>query len=167
EIYKPVGYSKDDLEEIEGDYNYAVIGRRKPAVTPRQAVAELNVIQAEISSRIREKMDLHVAVSSLHEDIAGGFRRGLLVLSGAVAAVLLILCVNLANLSLARATGRVRDSAIRAALGAGRAQLIRQSLSESILLAVMGGVLGGFLAWWGVHLLVAAAPVDLPLLSEI
>ncbi|MFN7993641.1 MAG: ABC transporter permease [Bryobacteraceae bacterium] len=167
EIYKPIGYSKEDLEEIEGDYNYAVIGRLKQAVSPRQAIAELNVIQAEISSRIREKMDLHVALSSLHEDIAGGFRRGLLVLSGAVGAVLLILCVNLANLSLARATGHVRESAIRAALGAGRGQLIRQSLTESLLLAVLGGVLGGFLAWWGVRLLVAAAPVDLPLLSEV
>ena len=112
-------------------------------------------------------MDLHVAMSSLQEDMVGQSRRGLLVLLGAVGTVLLILCVNLANLSLARASGRVRESAIRTALGASRAQLVRQTLMESLVLALAGGMAGIALAAWGVRVLVGAAPVDLPRLGEV
>jgi predicted permease len=167
EVYQPLGYSKDDFEEINGDYNYAAIARLRPGVSREKALAELNVIQADISKRIPEKMDLHAVMSSLHEDIVGQSRRGLVVLLGAVAAVLLILCVNLANLSLARAAGRARESAIRTALGAGRAQLVRQTLTESLVLALAGGVLGIALAAWGVPVLVHAAPLDLPRLGEV
>jgi len=167
EVFQPLGYSKDDLEEINGDYNYAAIARLRPGVSRQKALAELNVIQADISKRIPEKMDLHAAMSSLHDDIVGQSRRGLLVLLGAVGAVLLILCVNLANLSLARAAGRARESAIRTALGAGRAQLVRQRLTESLVLALAGGILGIALAAWGVQLLVGAAPLDLPRLAEV
>ena len=167
DVFKPLGYSKDDLEEIEGDFNYDAIARLRPGVAPRKAIAELNVIQADISTRMPEKMDMHVAMTSLHEDITGHVQRGLLVLLGAVGAVLLILCVNLANLSLTRAAGRARESAIRTALGAGRAQLVRQTLTESVLLALIGGALGIALAWWGVDLLVRAAPADLPLINAV
>ena len=168
EVFQPLGYSKDDLEEINGDYNWAAIARLRPGVSEQKALAELNVIQADISKRIAdEKMDLHAVMSSLREDIVGQSRRGLLVLLGALGAVLLILCVNLANLSLARAAGRARESAIRTALGAGRAQLIRQTLTESLVLALTGGVLGIALAMWGVRLLLGAAPLDLPRLGEV
>jgi len=136
-------------------------------VAPSKAIAELNVIQAEISARMPEKMDMHVAVTPLHEDITDHVQRGLLVLLGAVGAVLLILCVNLANLSLTRAAGRARESAIRTALGAGRVQLVRQTLTESLLLALLGGALGIALAWWGIDLLVRTAPADLPLVSAV
>ena len=161
------GLLQDDLEEINGDYNYAAIARLRPGVSAQQALAELNVIQAGISNRIPEKMDLHAVMSSLQEDVVGQSRRGLLVLMGAVGAVLLILCVNLANLSLARAAGSARESAIRTALGAGRVQLVRQRLTESLLLALAGGFLGIALAAWGVHLMVRAAPLDLPRLGEV
>jgi predicted permease len=168
EIFKPLGYSKDDLQEINGDYNWTAIARLRPGVSPQKALAELNLIQADVSKRIPdEKMDLHAAMSSLHEDIVRQSRRGLLVLLGAVGAVLLILCVNLANLSLARAAGRARESAIRTALGAGRARLVRQALMESLVLALAGGILGIALAAWGVPLLVGAAPLDLPRLAEV
>jgi putative ABC transport system permease protein len=167
EVFQPLGYSKDDLEEINGDYNWAAIARLRPGVSEQKALAELNVIQADISKRIPEKMDLHAVMSSLQEDIVGQSRRGLLVLLGAVGAVLLILCVNLANLSLARAAGRARESAIRTALGAGRAQLVRQTLTESLVLALAGGILGIALAAWGVPLLLGAAPLDLPRLGEV
>jgi predicted permease len=167
EIFQPLGYSKDDFEEITGDYNWAAIARLRPGVTPQKAVAELNVIQAGISSRIPEKMDLHVAMTPLQEDMVGTARRGLLVLLAAVGAVLLILCVNLANLSLARAAGRARESAIRTALGACRAQLVRQMLTESLVLAAAGGLLGIALATWGVRLLLAAAPLGLPRMEEV
>jgi len=168
EVFQPLGYSKDDFEEINGDYNWSAIARLRPGVSPQKALAELNVIQAGISKRIKDdKMDLHAAMSSLHDDIVGQSRRGLLVLLGAVGTVLLILCVNLANLSLARAAGRARESAIRTALGAGRARLVRQTLTESLLLALVGGLLGIALAAWGVQLLISAAPLDLPRLSEV
>lgn len=139
----------------------------RPGVSRQKAIAELDVIEAEISRRIPERMDLHVAMSSLQEDMVGSSRRGLLVLLGAVGAVLLILCVNLANLSLARASGRARESAIRTALGASRAQLVRQALMESLVLALAGGMAGIALAAWGVRLLVGAAPMDLPRLGEV
>ncbi len=166
EIFRPLGYSKDDLEDWEGDFNWAAIGRLRQGATAAQAVAELNAIQAGIATRIPEKMDLHVALTSLREDIAGPARRGLLVLLGAVGAVLLILCVNLANLGLARAAGRARESAIRTALGAGRLRLMRQSLMESMAPALAGGLLGMALAAWGVRLLAIAAPADLPRVQE-
>jgi len=167
DVFTPLGYTQEDLQEIEGDFNFAAIGRLRPGVAPQQALAALNVIQAEISSRIPEKLELRVFMSSLQEDIVGHSRRGLLVLLGAVGAVLLILCVNLANLSLARAAGRTRESAIRTALGAGRGQLVRHALTESMLLSLVGGALGIALAWWGVQALLVAAPVDLPRLSEV
>ena len=167
EVFQPFGYSKDDLEELVGDFNYTAIARLRPGVSQQQAVAELNTIQAAISKRIPEKMDLHVKMTPLREDIVGHSRRGLLVLLGAVGAVLLILCVNLANLSLARAAGRARESAIRTALGASRSQLVRQTLTESLVLAMAGGTLGVALAAWGVRLLVRAAPVDLPRLGDV
>ena len=167
DIFKPMGYTPDDLEETEGDFNYAAIARVRPGVTAQTAIAELNVLQAEISSRLSEKMDLHVALTSLHEQIVSGARRGLLLLLGAVGAVLLILCVNLANLSLARVAGRAREFAIRTALGAGRGQLIRRALAESMLLSLAGGALGVALAWGGIGMLIAGAPVDLPRLTEV
>jgi len=167
EIYRPLGYSKDDLDDWEGEFNWAGIARLRPGVTPQQAIAQLNAIQAEIGTHLKEKMDLHVALSPLQEDIVGSSRRGLLVLLAAVGAVLLILCANLANLSLARAAGRVRESAIRTALGARRLQLMRQMLTESMLLALTGGALGIVLAAWGVQVLLKTAPVELPRTDEV
>ncbi|MGA2134384.1 MAG: ABC transporter permease [Bryobacteraceae bacterium] len=167
EIFRPLGYSKDDLEDWEGDFNWAGIARLRPGVSPQQAIAQLNAIQAQIGTHLTEKMDLHVALASLQEDIVGPARRGLLVLLSAVGAVLLILCANLANLSLARAAGRARESAIRTALGAGRLQLMWQTLTESLLLALVGGTLGIALAVWGVRVLLKTAPVDLPRVDEV
>ncbi|MGO4885941.1 MAG: ABC transporter permease [Bryobacteraceae bacterium] len=167
DVLQPIGYSKDDLEEINGDYNWSAIARLRPGVTEQKALAELNVIEAAIASRIPDKMDLQARMTPLRDDLVGQSRTGLLVLLGAVGAVLLILCVNLANLSLARAAGRARESAIRTALGAGRARLVRQTLTESLLLSVIGGLLGIALAAAGVQLLLRTAPAGLPRLSEV
>ena len=101
------------------------------------------------------------------ERIVGDVRQGLVLLMAAVGVVLMVLCVNLANLSLARAAGRARESAIRTALGASRGRLVRQSLVESTLLALLGGALGVTLAYLGVRALLAAAPVDMPRLDEV
>ncbi len=97
----------------------------------------------------------------------GEVRQGLLVVMAAVGAVLVVLCVNLANLSMARASGRARDMAIRAALGASRGQLVRQMLTESLLLSLLGGGLGIGVACWGVRILTNTAPLNLPRLSEV
>jgi predicted permease len=106
-------------------------------------------------------------MTPLQDQMIGPVRRGLFVLLGAVGSVLLIVCVNLANLSLVRGAARSRESAIRTALGAGRAQLLRQPLIESLLLAVLGGALGVLLATWGLNVLIKSAPVDLPRMDEV
>jgi len=167
EVYKPIGYENADAQLQMGDFNYWTTARLRPGVSLPKAQAELNVVQAGISARIPGDLDLHATLMPLTERIVGDVRQGLVLMMAAVAAVLLVLCVNLANLSLARAAGRARDAAIRTALGASRVRLVRQSLAESGLLALAGGGGGILLAYWGLHLLLAAAPVDLPRLHDV
>jgi predicted permease len=167
EVYTPLGYSQGDLRVRLGDMNFWGTARLKPGVTIAQAQAELNVIQAAIDKQIEGNFDVHATMEPLMNRMIGQSRQGLGLVMAAVGAVLLVLVVNLANLSLARAASRSRDAAIRTALGAGQLRLMRQSLIESLLLSVSGGILGILLAWWGVNGLVAAAPVDLPRLTEV
>jgi predicted permease len=167
EILRPWGYEPRELKLSLNGLNFWVFGRLAPGVTAAAARAEMNVVQAGVSARLPEDAGMRAAVTPLQERMAGEARRGLVLMMAAVGAVLLILWVNLANLSLVRATGRAREAAIRAALGAGRARLARQSLAESLALALAGGALGTGLARWGVRALVAAAPLDLPRLSQV
>jgi putative ABC transport system permease protein len=167
EIYKPLGYEPDELKLYMGDFNYSTTARLRPGVSPAKAQAELNVVQAAISKQLPGGLDLHASLVPLQERMVGDVRQGLVLLMAAVGAVLLVLCVNLANLSLARAAGRARDAAIRTALGASRARLLGQSLIESVILALAGGALGVLLAYWGLRALLAAAPIDLPRLNEV
>ena len=165
ELFKPLGYTPGELAVEFGDLNYWPIARLRDGVSLGRAQAELNVVQAALTQKFPEKVSANL--TTLQERMVGDSRRGLILILSAVGAVLLVLCVNLANLSLARAAGRARDAAIRTALGASRARLIRQSLVESSLLAVAGGGLGIALAWWGVRALVAVAPLDLPRLRDV
>jgi putative ABC transport system permease protein len=146
----------------------SVIGRLKPGVAQRRAQSDMDAIGRRLAAAYpATNARVGVEVISLHDQLVGQIRPALLVFSAAVALVLLIACANVANLLLARATARDREMAVRAALGAGRSRLVRQMLTESLVLAVTGGVLGLLLAWWGVQGLKAAAPPTLPRLDEI
>lgn len=142
--------------------------RLKDTVTIAQAQAEMRGIDQRLAAAYpAEEKNRRGILFGLHERIVGQSRNALLILFGAVSLVLLIACVNFASLLLARAAEREREFVIRAALGAGRGRLIRQLLTESILIAVAGGVLSVVFAMWGIDLLTALRPADLPRLDEI
>ena len=150
-----------------GSHFMEVIGRLKPAVTPAQAQAEMNTLLAGIGREHDGYEGWHMLVIPLYREIVGQDQRLLLVLQGAVALVLLIACANVANLLLARATTREREIAVRAALGAPRSRLIRQMLTESVLVAFAGSALGIALAVVGVRALVSLLPADFPRVDSI
>ena len=167
DLFKPIAITKDRLEEVEGDYNYAVIGRLRPGVTTQQALAEMNALQSAIDREYKLGTDLRATIAPMQDQIVAGSRRGLLVLLGSIAAVLLIVCVNLGNLMLARTTARGREMAVRAALGASSWRIVRQVLTESLVISLSGGLLGVGLAYAALRFLVSAAPVDVPRLNEV
>jgi len=144
----------------------AVIGRLKPGVSIQQAQAEFDVLNEQIR-RDPSRWRFGARMTSLRDYLTGRFRRGLLVLLGAVGAVLLIACTNLSNLLLARAASRRKEIAIRSALGAGRLRLIRQMLTESLLLSSCGALLGLGLAALAVKYLRAIQSVSIPLLRTV
>jgi putative ABC transport system permease protein len=147
---------------------YSVVARLKSGVSIQQAQSEMSAIAGRLSEAYKETNNgLGVNVIRLHQQIVGGVQSILFILLGAVAFVLLIACTNVANLLLAHATQRERELAIRLALGAGRFRLIRQMLTESMLLSLTGGTIGLLLAMWGVDLFVGLSPGDIPRLGEV
>jgi predicted permease len=163
---KPLGEDASQFDAL-GEFDYVAVARLKPGVSLSQARAELNVVQAQIAKQANQHMDLRGEIVPLASQILGPARQGLLFLLAAVGAVLLIVCVNLANLLLARIPRRMREAAIRTALGASRARLARQMLTESLLLGILGGGLGILLAFFGVRTIVSAAPPGIPRLAEV
>ena len=150
-----------------GNFNYAAVIRVRRGVTAGQALAEINVVQARFPLLAGVKRELKATLTPVHELVTGRARLGLWMLAAAVGAVLLIVCVNLANLLLSRIASRSREAAIRTALGASRGRQFRQILTENLLLAVSGGALGILFASWIVRLLVATTTLDIPRLDEV
>ncbi len=151
----------------QGHY-FKAAGRLKPGVTLAQANALLKVAADQFRRRYPDALGPKngFAVEPLRDSIVGDARKSLLVMLGAVSLVLLIACANVANLLLVHATGRKREFAIRAAMGAGRKRIILQLLTESLLLSVTGGVLGLVLGYIGLHGLLAMSPGDIPRIGE-
>jgi putative ABC transport system permease protein len=166
QIYTPIALDRHSLE-WGGPFNYGVVARLKPGRTIAQAASELNILEAEISTHITDGMHVAATITPLRDQVTGASRTPLLILLAAVGAVLLIVCVNLANLALARGAARGRDVAIRRALGATRWQLLEAALTESVCLGLAGGALGAAAAWAGLRVFVSQAPVDLPRLDEV
>ena len=162
-----VAEGREPLTSQRGWLAFGVIGRLKPNVTAPQAEAALRVIVDNLARQHTESSDfLRARVLPFHQEVVRDVRLGLMLMFGAVGCVLLIACANVANLLLQRATTRRKEIAIRAALGAGRWRIFRQLLTESLLLALGGGVIGWLLAVWLTKLLISLAPRGLPRAPE-
>jgi len=172
-LWVPLALTPAELSDYGDNYDYEVIARLKPGVTQAQANSDVNAIAQRIfqaypiPESIKSGISIGAVTVPLRAAISGRVTKLLWILLGAVGLVLLIACVNVANLLLARTADRQKEIAVRAALGAGRWRLARQFMVESLLLALVGGGLGLALAKWGTRLLVALSPAELPAIGAI
>lgn len=148
-------------------HNYRVVGRLKPGITVSRAQADMNGVAARLAKEYVDDKDEGIRVMSLYEFLVSGVRPALSLLWGAVTLVLLIACVNISNLQLVRAAARRKEIGMRRALGAARGRLIRQLLTENVLLAAAGGLFGLALAGLAVRMLRAAAPANIPRIENL
>ncbi len=176
ELWAPLALEGQPQPLSRAQHQFFVYARMKPGVTLQQARTDMDRVGAQLSEQFPVTNRRHgVWVSALSDQIAGPVQRGseqnrslrggLLLLLGAVAFVLLIACVNVASLLLAQAAGRRREMAVRAALGAGRARLAGQTLTESLVLGVIGGLAGLIVAYWGIQWLRQLTPEALPVIG--
>ncbi len=167
EVFQPFVPQGDDLTSDDADFAFLVIARLKQGSTFRQASTELSGMLSAYSATNHLTVHLSSVVEPLSQEVTGNIRKALWLLFAAVLGLLLIACVNLASLQLARAITHERDNALRAALGAGRIRLFQAAFMESVVLCLTGAALGILLALGGVRLFAAIAPENLPRLHEI
>ena len=168
EFWVPSEAFPDDGSETRSAHNYWVVGRLKSGLSVATAQAELDAIARRLERQYPESnKGQGVTVLTLQQQLVGDVQPALVILLGAVGFVLLIACANVANLLLARSTARSREMAVRAALGAGRARLMRQVLIESLVLSAIGGAVGLFLAVWATPLVALPIPASVPRTGEI
>ena len=166
DLWAPIALTAEQLSK-RGDYNLAVMARLKQGVALDQARTEMSNIARRVEAQEPQARGFGVNVVSLSEQVVGSIRPALFVMLVAVAFVLLIACANVANLLLARASARQKEIAVRMALGASRSRIVRQLLTESILLSMAGGAIGILLNFWLIDLLLASGPKNIPRLGEI
>jgi putative ABC transport system permease protein len=169
DLWTPLNFDSDpaDMKQRKAHF-LRPIGRLKPGVSLTQAQADTDVIAARLEQQFPEtNTGWNLRLLSLREQLVGGTRTMLFVLFGAVGFVLLIACANVANLLLVRAAARQKEIALRTALGASRFRIVRQMITESLLLSLIGGVLGTLLALWGIDLLVTLSEGNLPPTADV
>ncbi|HSB11414.1 MAG TPA: ABC transporter permease [Blastocatellia bacterium] len=161
DLFKPIAFTPEQLAPNRHGNEYLIgVARLKPGVTFAQASAEMNLLADQLRPQFYGP-NWGITVVPLREQLVGNFRTALFILLGAVGCVLLIACANVANLLLARASSRQKEIAVRTALGASRGRIVRQLLTESVLLAALGGALGLLLAFVGIRALVLGVPEDI------
>ncbi len=166
ELWVPLRFNPQRMPQ-RGGHAFWVVGRLKAGIGLATAKAEMKTIAARMAQQYPVQAGWSVGIRPLQEQLIRGVRPTLLAVQGAVALVLLIACANIANLLLVRSAGRRREVAVRVALGAGRLRIVRQILTESMVLAVLGGAVGLLMAKWGVDGLSAIAAKEIPRLHEV
>ena len=166
-FFEPLNGPKPSELGLIGEFDFVAIARLRPDTTESQALAELNVVQGQIARQANDPIPMKGVLLPLEDEIVGPARSGLIFMLAAVGAVLLIICANLASLLLARVPGRMREAAIRTALGATRGRMVGEMLTESLLLSIVGGTLGVWLGSFALRWLVSVAPASIPRVNEI
>jgi putative ABC transport system permease protein len=167
DVSVPIGLSADRFKARGSDPGIRVLARMKPGTTLEQTQNELNVVYKRLEQEYpKTNTGRRAYLTSLHESFVGDVRQPLLILLGSVGLVLLIACANVANLLLVRSSTRRREISVRVALGASRWRIIRQLLTESVMLALIGAALGMLVAYWGTSVIANQLPANIPRLSQ-